>query len=68
MVVPAPTSGGHSAGGRWLSPANDRGLLHAAVVHEPIDLGALIARAQADGVGAISVFVGTVRDHNDGRP
>lgn len=44
------------------------GVLHAAIVHEPIDVTALIARAQAPGVGALSVFVGTVRDLNDGRP
>lgn len=43
-------------------------LLHAAIVTAPIDVGALIARTQDDGVGAISVFLGTVRDLNDGRP
>ncbi|WP_337170634.1 molybdenum cofactor biosynthesis protein MoaE [Gemmatimonas aurantiaca] len=43
-------------------------LLHAAIVTAPIDVGALITRTQDDGVGAISVFLGTVRDFNDGRP
>lgn len=43
-------------------------LLHAAIVTAPIDVAALIATAQAAGVGALSVFLGTVRDLNDGRP
>jgi molybdopterin synthase catalytic subunit len=38
-----------------------------AVVARAIDPGALIAEVQANEVGAISVFVGTVRDTNDGR-
>jgi molybdopterin synthase catalytic subunit len=44
------------------------GLLHAAIVTAPIDVSRLIATAQAAGVGALSVFLGTVRDLNDGRP
>jgi molybdopterin synthase catalytic subunit len=44
------------------------GLLHAAIVSAPIDVAALIARAQAPEIGALSVFLGTVRDLNDGRP
>lgn len=47
------------------SPA--AGVLHAAIVHAPIDVPALITRAQAPGIGALSVFLGTVRDLNDGR-
>jgi molybdopterin synthase catalytic subunit len=43
-------------------------LLHSAVVKAPIDVAALITRAQDAGVGALSVFLGTVRDLNDGRP
>ena len=43
-------------------------LLHAAIVTAPIDLAGLIGRAQEAGVGALSVFLGTVRDLNDGRP
>lgn len=42
--------------------------LHAAVVVDPIDVDALIERVQHDGTGAISIFLGTVRDVNDGRP
>jgi molybdopterin synthase catalytic subunit len=38
-----------------------------AVVTEPIDPATLIAEVQATEIGAISVFVGTVRDTNDGR-
>lgn len=44
------------------------GVLHVAIVMAPIDVGALLARAQAPGVGAVSLFLGTVRDLNDGRP
>lgn len=43
-------------------------LLHSAIVTAPIDVARLIATAQAAGVGALSVFLGTVRDLNDGRP
>lgn len=43
-------------------------LLHSAIVTDPIDVTRLISLAQADGVGALSVFLGTVRDLNDGRP
>lgn len=41
--------------------------MHVAIVEQVIDVGQLIARAQAPGVGALSVFLGTVRDVNDGR-
>lgn len=44
------------------------GVLHSAIVQEPIDVARLIACAQASGVGALSVFLGTVRDLNEGRP
>lgn len=40
---------------------------HVALVDQPIDLPALLARVGDPGVGAISVFLGTVRDVNDGR-
>jgi molybdopterin synthase catalytic subunit len=46
----------------------ESGVLHVAIVSAPIDVAALLARAQAPGVGAISLFLGTVRDLNDGRP
>ena len=44
------------------------GVLHVAIVTAPLDVAALLARAQAPGVGAVSLFLGTVRDLNDGRP
>jgi molybdopterin synthase catalytic subunit len=44
------------------------GVLHVAIVHAPIDVAALLSRAQASGVGAVSLFLGTVRNRNDGRP
>lgn len=50
------------------TPAQESGLLHSAIVTAPIDVSQLIAVAQAAGVGALSVFLGTVRDLNDGRP
>jgi molybdopterin synthase catalytic subunit len=33
----------------------------------PIDVAALVSEARADGDGAVSVFLGTVRNGNDGR-
>ncbi len=48
------------------APRSD--VLHVAIVNAPIDVGALLSRAQAPGVGAVSLFLGTVRDLNDGRP
>jgi molybdopterin synthase catalytic subunit len=47
---------------------SESGVLHVAIVSAPIDVAALLARAQAPGVGAVSLFLGTVRDLNDGRP
>lgn len=47
--------------------SSQHGLLHSAIVTEPIDVARLIATTQAPGVGALSVFLGTVRDLNDGR-
>ena len=43
-------------------------VLHVAIVTAPIDASALLSRVQAPGVGAVSLFLGTVRDMNDGRP
>jgi molybdopterin synthase catalytic subunit len=34
---------------------------------EPLDLGALVSRVQSASRGAIACFMGTVRDHHDGR-
>jgi molybdopterin synthase catalytic subunit len=39
-----------------------------AVGNIPLDVNEAIATGQTDEVGGISVFVGTVRNHNDGRP
>lgn len=48
--------------------ATEQGVLHVAIVNAPINVGALLLQAQAPGVGAVSLFLGTVRDLNDGRP
>jgi molybdopterin synthase catalytic subunit len=42
--------------------------IHAAIVTGPIDTDGLMRRAAAHSDGAVLVFVGTVRDVNDGRP
>jgi len=39
----------------------------AAIVTREIDVAALVAEVQSSDFGAVSVFVGTVRDVNDGR-
>jgi molybdopterin synthase catalytic subunit len=39
-----------------------------AVVTQAIDPASLIAEVQSPQIGGISVFIGTVRDTNDGRP
>ena len=43
------------------------GVQHVAVVADVIDVASFIARVSHAGVGAISTFLGTVREHNDGR-
>jgi molybdopterin synthase catalytic subunit len=40
---------------------------YAAVVTEPIDINALLRRVQSEGAGAATVFIGTVRNTNDGK-
>lgn len=47
--------------------AGESGLVHAAIVDDTIDVGKLITLAQSSAIGALSVFLGTVRDVNDGR-
>lgn len=42
-------------------------MIRTAIVHSPIDAGALLREVTADGTGATTLFVGTVRDVNDGR-
>ena len=43
-------------------------VVHTAIVRTPIDTNALLARVGAPEHGAALLFLGTVRDHNDGRP
>jgi len=38
------------------------------LTEEPLDLNALIEETEDPGSGALVMFVGTVRDHNDGKP
>ena len=39
-----------------------------AVRNQPLDLNEALQAVQADEVGGLSVFLGTVRNHSDGRP
>ncbi|MCC6319494.1 MAG: molybdenum cofactor biosynthesis protein MoaE [Gemmatimonadaceae bacterium] len=41
--------------------------MRSALVHEPIDGAALLAEVASHASGASTLFVGTVRDVNDGR-
>lgn len=41
--------------------------MRVAVVDRPIDVAALVAEVTAPAHGALSLFIGTVRDVNDGR-
>jgi molybdopterin synthase catalytic subunit len=43
------------------------GVALVEITEAPIDLTALVAHVQHDGVGAVATFLGTVRDVNDGR-
>lgn len=42
-------------------------LPHVALVTQPIDVGELLRRVRDNGVGAVSLFLGTVRDVHAGR-
>ena len=42
--------------------------MRSALVRRPIDAAALLAEGRRPGNGAAVLFVGTVRDVNDGRP
>ena len=42
--------------------------MRTALVDRPIDVSGLIAEAVDESCGAITVFLGSVRDVNDGRP
>lgn len=37
------------------------------IVHQPIDAAAVTARVASAAAGAVCTFIGTTRDHNDGR-
>jgi molybdopterin synthase catalytic subunit len=39
----------------------------AELVHGPIDVASLLARAMRPDCGAVATFLGTTRDHHDGR-
>ena len=43
-------------------------MIRTAIVEHPIDLAALLAEVSDVATGATLLFVGTVRDVNDGRP
>ena len=43
------------------------GVQHVAIVESAIDIAQVMAHVEDGGVGAISLFVGTVRHQNDGR-
>lgn len=45
----------------------DIGVPHVAIVNGPIDITRLTSYVEDSGVGAISLFLGTVRNLNDGR-
>ena len=40
---------------------------HAALITEPVNVNALLLRVSDEGVGAVTLFLGTVRNLNDGR-
>ena len=42
-------------------------MIFAAITHEPIDTALIMSRVGAKEDGAVILFVGVVRDHNDGR-
>lgn len=42
-------------------------MIRSAIVDREIDVTALIGELRSNGVGAVSVFIGTVRDLSDGR-
>jgi len=44
------------------------GLTHAAIVERALDVNGLVQMVADPGAGASSVFLGTVRHANDGRP
>lgn len=51
-----------------MSAVPGSGVVRAAVVTDPIDVPAVLQAVQHSGAGATSLFLGTVREVNDGRP
>lgn len=51
-----------------MSEALGPGVVHVAVVTDAIDVPAIMRAVQHAGAGATSLFLGTVRELNDGRP
>ncbi|CAM9953900.1 unnamed protein product [Chrysoparadoxa australica] len=45
----------------------EEGRSFVAITTERIDLGSLVAKVSDDSCGAISTFLGTTRDHHDGK-
>jgi molybdopterin synthase catalytic subunit len=43
-------------------------MIHAAIVHDPIENGDVLSHVGSDEDGATLLFLGVVRDHADGRP
>jgi molybdopterin synthase catalytic subunit len=43
-------------------------VVHAGIVHDPIETGEVLSRVGAREDGATLLFLGMVRDHADGRP
>ena len=42
-------------------------MIRSAIVRDDIDIASLIGEVRSDDAGAVSVFIGTVRDTSDGR-
>lgn len=63
LALIPPVSGG--AGGREAARAEDRFV--CTLTHEPIRMDELTAFVADPGAGALTTFVGTTRDTNDGR-
>jgi molybdopterin synthase catalytic subunit len=59
----------------WLSTVRDSTFLIARsplitidLIDQPIDVSAALQLVQADGAGAVNIFIGTVRNKSTGRP
>lgn len=48
--------------------AGGRAEVHTGITSEPIEPGDVLSRVGAEEDGAVILFLGIVRDHNDGRP